>query len=592
MRLPHVLMLGGSDESHDDKKPKKPGRKPITTTAPSKRTAQNRAAQRAFRDRKQQHLKGLEEKVKELTEQHERTERENQQLKQHIDALRAENTTLKSGKFTYENPPVDFDSAINEFLETSHSPGLDLSSVFDQPPASGASTTKSGDANAAHAQWAVARESSSSASPQNVPVLYPGVDLASATSGSLANSLLQQSSTSVLAGQNSLLSTAPSSLVTGFSSDIVSSLQMLASSQNLSTGPFVGQLLDGSTSSTAPVVSTSVFDDSLPSLATPDNNVGHSPASTMNAVTPGDMFAPLGHQSIGGGGSGFFGADAFKDPGYLASFASLIRQATGSDGGVQALRTPSLSELLAMSPSQASGSPTGLALSPGTGTTASLPPGSSLVAANLATSSGGSSVPDLPPYLMAYRNPDPFSIGDDGDRLEKLLLSSMYPTTSSTGDAPAGALPPQQQHISSSDLASLVAQIPTVAQQPATTSSAGSDSTLSHAPTAAKEVPLIPLCTCRDSSLSPCEPCPKHGSPADLSGELRDMAPQMLDYVCSTTNCLADDELNDLCSLMYKHAKCSDMQRRVEAARSQLKVEADLELLHTKQRLAKQYGLE
>ncbi|KAI8809005.1 hypothetical protein BJ742DRAFT_246223 [Cladochytrium replicatum] len=45
---------------------KKPGRKPATTEPTNKRTAQNRAAQRAFRERKERYVKDLEARVKEL----------------------------------------------------------------------------------------------------------------------------------------------------------------------------------------------------------------------------------------------------------------------------------------------------------------------------------------------------------------------------------------------------------------------------------------------------------------------------------------------------------------------------------------------
>lgn len=49
---------------HDDKKQNtKPGRKPIETEPKSKRTAQNRAAQRAYRERKERKMKDLEDKV-------------------------------------------------------------------------------------------------------------------------------------------------------------------------------------------------------------------------------------------------------------------------------------------------------------------------------------------------------------------------------------------------------------------------------------------------------------------------------------------------------------------------------------------------
>ncbi|CAJ0849826.1 517_t:CDS:2 [Entrophospora sp. SA101] len=47
-------------------KKKKAGRKPLTTTPNSKRKAQNRAAQRAFRERKERYVQELEDKIKEL----------------------------------------------------------------------------------------------------------------------------------------------------------------------------------------------------------------------------------------------------------------------------------------------------------------------------------------------------------------------------------------------------------------------------------------------------------------------------------------------------------------------------------------------
>ncbi|KAJ2708660.1 DNA-binding transcription factor yap1 [Coemansia spiralis] len=573
---------GLSDESHDDKKPRRPGRKPITDEAPSKRTAQNRAAQRAFRERKQQHVKTLEEKVKELTEQQERTERENQKLKQHIDALRSENSSLKNGKFTYENPPVSVDSAITANLfDMGRSPGIDLASVLELPPA--------GAHSAGMANAATAREPSSSASPQNVPIMYPGADLVGATAGTLANGLVQRTSSGSAVpasmGHSGLLSTAPSSLTAGFSGDIVNSLQVLAASQNYSTGSLFDSLLDAT-----PVISTAGFGPALPGLTTPGNNSGSSPSSLLNAVTPGDLFAPLDqqlqqHQQQAASG-GFFGAEAFKNPGYLASFASLIRQTTDADASGPATTTPLLSDIFALSPSsQAADGSIGLTVSPRAKGSASLPAPQTQTQALAA---GSNSSGTLPPYLMAYRNPDPFSVGDDGDQLEKLLLSSMYPTTGLLSDLPAGT---QQPPVSDSDLASLIAMVPpSDAQLPDNTQSTitSTDKLELLGPEASR----AGLCTCRNCDQTPCDPCPIHGSPEDLSGELQDMAPQMLGYVCSPTNRLADDDLNDLCSLMYKHAKCSELQRRVETVRDSLKTKADLTLAQTKQQLCKEYGLE
>lgn len=73
---------------------KKPGRKPNPTT-PAIRKAQNRAAQRAFRERKMKHMKALEiDTQRLLLEQGKYLER-NQQLTKENDSLKWENWYLK-----------------------------------------------------------------------------------------------------------------------------------------------------------------------------------------------------------------------------------------------------------------------------------------------------------------------------------------------------------------------------------------------------------------------------------------------------------------------------------------------------------------
>ncbi|RUS27775.1 transcription factor PAP1-domain-containing protein [Jimgerdemannia flammicorona] len=96
--------------------PKKPGRKPLTTTPTSlsnsdpkqKRKAQNRAAQRAFRERKERYVKELEERIKELESSHNASssvlQAENQQLKSLVQKLEAENYVLKGANFTFDFP--------------------------------------------------------------------------------------------------------------------------------------------------------------------------------------------------------------------------------------------------------------------------------------------------------------------------------------------------------------------------------------------------------------------------------------------------------------------------------------------------------
>ncbi|KAI1171085.1 hypothetical protein F4777DRAFT_591480 [Nemania sp. FL0916] len=71
----------------------KPGRKPATDTPPTKRKAQNRAAQRAFRERRAARVGELEEELEEQREEHERT---HQQLHQQIEGLNAEIESMRS----------------------------------------------------------------------------------------------------------------------------------------------------------------------------------------------------------------------------------------------------------------------------------------------------------------------------------------------------------------------------------------------------------------------------------------------------------------------------------------------------------------
>ncbi|KAM0740773.1 hypothetical protein ACQRIT_005957 [Beauveria bassiana] len=73
-----------------EKVPKKPGRKPLTSEPTSKRKAQNRAAQRAFRERKEKHLKDLEIKVEELEKASEAANHENTRLRAQVDRMNIE----------------------------------------------------------------------------------------------------------------------------------------------------------------------------------------------------------------------------------------------------------------------------------------------------------------------------------------------------------------------------------------------------------------------------------------------------------------------------------------------------------------------
>lgn len=103
------------------KKGGKPGRKPLDSEAKTKRTAQNRAAQRAFRERKEKKMKELEDKVNTLEEL-------NQQSLVETEFLRSQLMTLVTELKRYrpENPN---DSQVLEYLAKTENGKSDDSST-------------------------------------------------------------------------------------------------------------------------------------------------------------------------------------------------------------------------------------------------------------------------------------------------------------------------------------------------------------------------------------------------------------------------------------------------------------------------------
>ena len=94
---------------------KKPGRKPAVDEPKSKRTAQNRAAQRAYRERKEKYAKELETRVAELEQQLSDQSlffQENLLLKRRIDELEKFNHALNSSvNFAHERQIADSGSS-------------------------------------------------------------------------------------------------------------------------------------------------------------------------------------------------------------------------------------------------------------------------------------------------------------------------------------------------------------------------------------------------------------------------------------------------------------------------------------------------
>ncbi|KAF9014916.1 hypothetical protein BDQ17DRAFT_1418052 [Cyathus striatus] len=69
-----------------------------------KRKEQNRAAQRAFRERKEKHVKDLEDKVAALEAKNEQALHENENLRDLLNRLQNENVILKQSSFTFSMP--------------------------------------------------------------------------------------------------------------------------------------------------------------------------------------------------------------------------------------------------------------------------------------------------------------------------------------------------------------------------------------------------------------------------------------------------------------------------------------------------------
>ncbi|KAL0075171.1 hypothetical protein F4703DRAFT_1890061 [Phycomyces blakesleeanus] len=110
-----------TDQDPSSTKSKRPGRKPLDKVPSSllpndpklKRKAQNRAAQRAFRERKEKFVSELQEKIdaleREKIESNEILLQENAQLKEQLKQLKEENSTLKETPFVFEFPVTELE---------------------------------------------------------------------------------------------------------------------------------------------------------------------------------------------------------------------------------------------------------------------------------------------------------------------------------------------------------------------------------------------------------------------------------------------------------------------------------------------------
>lgn len=102
--IPVELDIEGLYEDHDRRRRKNSGNeKTVSSHVHSRRRAQNRASQRAFRDRKEKHMRELEQRLAELDTRHtdlsrsyESLQNEYTSVKQELDKLRKENARLEN----------------------------------------------------------------------------------------------------------------------------------------------------------------------------------------------------------------------------------------------------------------------------------------------------------------------------------------------------------------------------------------------------------------------------------------------------------------------------------------------------------------
>jgi len=125
---------GFTPSNSDEEQPKKKlGRKVSNQPANTKRIAQNRIAQRAFRERKENHLKELESRIKELEEANQKAGtlqllNENKALRYRIAQLQGENAALKDAQFTFNFQ--DLPTAISNSSGSSNIGDMSISATF------------------------------------------------------------------------------------------------------------------------------------------------------------------------------------------------------------------------------------------------------------------------------------------------------------------------------------------------------------------------------------------------------------------------------------------------------------------------------
>lgn len=148
------------------KKMSKPGRKPINSEPKNKRTAQNRAAQRAFRERKEKKMKELEDKVKELENEKKAANTESEFLRMQVEMLSNELTKYRGSTFNVSSLKLD-KGLLNNYKNNKRTGGNNNNTSNDSsqsPNGSSSSIAESTNSGASEAQTPL---TSSSNTPDN-----------------------------------------------------------------------------------------------------------------------------------------------------------------------------------------------------------------------------------------------------------------------------------------------------------------------------------------------------------------------------------------------------------------------------------------
>ncbi|EHK98324.1 putative AP-1-like transcription factor [Glarea lozoyensis 74030] len=121
--IPVELEIEGLYEDYDRRRRKNGSEKIVSSHVHSRRRAQNRASQRAFRDRKEKHMRELEQRLGELEGRHtdlsrsyESLQLEYSSVKQELDRLKSDNSR-QDGSSKHHQSSRDIEDSRREILD-------------------------------------------------------------------------------------------------------------------------------------------------------------------------------------------------------------------------------------------------------------------------------------------------------------------------------------------------------------------------------------------------------------------------------------------------------------------------------------------